>query len=207
MTKVLQFPVSYEIPAAAPKGNPDQVTVFDCFPNGDTGSAWLEQVAIACRQNGDISERAFRRLSDLRAGHTTVEGATARHQVRSVAALYRPSGRVASVVVAHLALHAERVSTPEGCFVEIRVGAPQVHHNGEYSIEAVAEAAMLKLLDQMEVAAVSLADSLRQAGDCVLWSLPTRSCTDAVINEMNTRLLSCFFCGDAFETVAARKFA
>lgn len=193
---ILPFRLESVVPAASELGNPDQLVVLSDFEN-EAEAQLLTQMVIekVSGTEGPITAAAAQRLASQTANDLNVdEDGVAHLLLRSVATQRRPSGRIGSVGIVHLSLHAERRSLPEGEYVTMRIGTPVVHLAGSGDPVSVAESAMLHMLEQAEDAAAALADVLGYcADDCVTWNLPMRSEGVELLQELNTRLVHHFY--------------
>ena len=193
---ILPFHAEMDLPPMALPGNPERVTMQSDFPGDTERIDWAELVAGAvAASHGQLSSQAVRRLSASSANviENTEPGA-AGVLLRCVTAVRRPSGRIASVILAHVLLRAVRFTSPEGTYVELRAAAPVVYTGGATARDEVVEATLEQLLDQVEAACQSLSATLgKQPDDCMVWSLPSRTQASTWFTELNRRLVQRFY--------------
>lgn len=193
---ILPFRTDVSLPATAELGNPDHVTVLSDFENAAEAeiltSMVVEKVTHA---EGPVTAQAAARLATKSANILSIdEDGVASIQLRSVASVRRPSGRVGGVCLVHTSVQAEHTLTPEGSYIVLRVGAPVVHIAALGEQVPVMEATLQHMLDQIEEAAATLADALGRCDeDTITWNLPTRSTSAEFQRELNMRFIEYFY--------------
>lgn len=193
---VLSFRTEMALPAAIENGNPDIVSIVPAFTDAEQASTCISALASATASSqGEFSAQALQRLATQAAGHVVPnEFGGAAFLVRTIAQVARPSGRITGHALAHLAIHGERTTTPEGTYIVLRIAAPSVHTVDQGEKTEVLEATLLTMLEQAEDAADALVAHLYRAdSDIVVWNLPIRHKSTALMQDLNARLLQRLF--------------
>lgn len=184
---VSEFPIAAHILG----GNPDVVKLSVGFQSSTHAQFCKDTTYMATRdKHGSLSAEAFTRLAVAPAGFVcdhANDGASA--LLRAVSTVHRPSGRAVGVVVAHLALKAERLLSPEGSYIVIRICNPTIHSAGQGDKSDARELTTGSLMAQAAAMCQQLVETVRELPeDCVIWNLPPAARDSKFLMELSATL-------------------